>query len=456
MEDIFSLLEQVEAGNNLEWSIIWEQIQAIGVLIQRVVVWRQLVAITLALFIALFLSRIFRLTVNPKIITWVQQKNGLWNNIAYLNGRLISYVLFPIIWIILGYSTTYIFDQQGWSNQLLFELIDVLWFLLIYRLFMTIFYILFNPTIIHSYHLWFFMPFIAIIISLWILTYLINLQKIAGITVIYLFSNPISMGALLAALFGFYFWSHGTSIGQDVSRNVLTTYTTFNPSSVEASLTIIRYVLLAIGMSFVLTTLGVNATNLAFIGGGLSVGIGFALKEVLSNFISGIILMFEQALRPGDIIKVDDELGIVRDLNIRSTTVRTLNNVEIIVPNQIFLTDSVTTYTKTDNKVRVLIPVGVSYNCDPEQIETLLLGVANEHIRVQKHPAPKVFFEGFGDSSVDFELAVWLNNPALIKPVSSDLRFMIWRVFAKHNIEIPFPQQDLHIRSGLLDKQLVS
>jgi potassium efflux system protein len=169
----------------------------------------------------------------------------------------------------------------------------------------------------------------------------------------------------------------------------------------------------------------------------------------VANFISGILLLFEQSLRPGDIVSVGGEMGEVKKLSIRATTVNTFDNIELIVPNQLFLTSTVTSYTRTDRFVRVLIPIGVSYNSDPEAVRETLLAVAQRHGLVQEQPEPVVHFMGFGDSSLDFRLAVWVDDPLLRLNVASDLRFMIWKAFAEHSIEIPFPQRELHLRSGV-------
>jgi len=199
----------------------------------------------------------------------------------------------------------------------------------------------------------------------------------------------------------------------------------------------------------VFQTLGFDLTTLAFISGGLSVGIGFGLQEIVANFISGILLLFEQSLRPGDIVTVEGEMGEVKNLSIRATTVSTFDNVELVVPNQRFLTSTVRTYTKSNRLTRVLIYVGVSYNSDTKAVRDILLAEAERHNLVQEKPEPAVHFMGFGDFSLDFRLAVWVDDPLLMLSVASDLRFMILKALAEHNIEIPFPQRDLHLKSGV-------
>jgi small-conductance mechanosensitive channel len=197
-----------------------------------------------------------------------------------------------------------------------------------------------------------------------------------------------------------------------------------------------------------LSTLGFDLSALTIIGGGLSVGIGFGLQELVANFISGILLMFEQSLRVGDVVEVSGQRGVVHDLRMRSTVLRTVDNNEILVPNKTLLTSIVTVLTLTEREVRRVVPVGVSYQSNPTQVRDALLKVAESHGVVLKDPAPAVFFTGFGDSSLDFELVVWAADSARGFTIASDLRYMIFSEFAKQGIEIPFPQRDLHVHSA--------
>lgn len=197
-----------------------------------------------------------------------------------------------------------------------------------------------------------------------------------------------------------------------------------------------------------LNTLGLDLSTFALIGGGLSVGIGFGLQQIVANFISGILLLFEQSLRPGDVIEINDQLGTVEKLSVRATVVRTNDNIEMIIPNEQFLTNSVTTYTKTSRLVRISVQLGVGYDSDPHLVRRVLLETAVLHELVEQNPAPAVFLTAFGDSSLNFRLAVWTRQPRQIPRIRSDLFFLIWDAFQQHNITIPFPQRDLNLGSG--------
>ena len=179
-----------------------------------------------------------------------------------------------------------------------------------------------------------------------------------------------------------------------------------------------------------------------------SIGIGIGLQRIVANFISGIVLLFEQSLRPGDVIDINGEIGTVGRLNIRSTVVRTLNNVEVIVPNENFVIKQVTTYTKSNQNVRLLLPVGVSYDADPREVKRVVIEAATKHGLVLDDPEPMLLFRGYGNSSLDFDLAVWIDQPQRAMFVRSDLYYMVFDALGRHDIEIPFPQRDLNLKRG--------
>jgi small-conductance mechanosensitive channel len=211
---------------------------------------------------------------------------------------------------------------------------------------------------------------------------------------------------------------------------------------------IASYMMLVFGLLIGLETIGVNLSSLAVIGGALGVGIGFGLQNIVHNFVSGLIIMGERAIQIGDRVDVSGTLGEVIRVGARSTSVRTNDNIVIILPNSEFVSNRVINWSHMgDQNVRLIIPVGVSYGSEPREIERLLLEVAAATPHVLKDPAPKVVFRAFGESSLDFELRVWTaemtHRPGLLK---SDLYFAIWDRLKEAGIEIPFPQRDLHIK----------
>lgn len=210
---------------------------------------------------------------------------------------------------------------------------------------------------------------------------------------------------------------------------------------------IVGYVILFVGAAITLQNAGIDLSALALLAGAIGVGIGFGLQNVTSNFISGIILLIERPVEIGDRVEVDGVAGQVSEIRARSTTVITNDNIAMVIPNSKFVEDIVTNWTHADPKVRFRVPVGVAYGSDVELVKSLLLKVAAEHPQALQKPEPTVFFNGFGQSSLDFELAVWSQEMSYRpRRFKSDLNFAIEQAFRRAGIEIPFPQSDVRIR----------
>jgi len=183
--------------------------------------------------------------------------------------------------------------------------------------------------------------------------------------------------------------------------------------------------------------------------GFLSVGIGFGLQNITSNFISGLILLFERPIKIGDRVTVGGTEGDVVEIKMRSTVIRSLENISIIVPNSEFVSAQVVNWSHGDKKVRIGINVGVSYQSDLDTVLRTLREVADEHKDVLKTPEPFVRLREFGDSSWNMFMGAWISEPENFYRVRSDLNCAIVRKFRENRVEIPFPQRDLHIRSPL-------
>ncbi|MEO1050097.1 MAG: mechanosensitive ion channel domain-containing protein [Bacteroidota bacterium] len=214
--------------------------------------------------------------------------------------------------------------------------------------------------------------------------------------------------------------------------------------------TIIRYVVLVVGLLVIIQSAGIDLSALSILAGALGVGIGFGLQNITNNFISGIIILLERPIKAGDRIEVGDVKGDVVDIRARSTTVITNDNITLIVPNSEFISSTVINWSHNDRNVRFRFPVGVAYKEDPAQVKQLLLEVAKENTDVLSIPEPDVLFDEFGDSSLNFTLMVWtteyIDRPNILK---SQLYFAIFEKFKEYDIEIPFPQRDLHVKSGI-------
>ena len=208
----------------------------------------------------------------------------------------------------------------------------------------------------------------------------------------------------------------------------------------------LTYALWALFGLVVLNALGVSLTSLTVIAGGLSVGLGFGLQTIFNNFFSGLILIFGRSLLEGDIIQIGETWGTVRKISIRSTTVETFDNAVIFVPNAEFVSNRLTNWTRNSLRMRRDIAVGVAYGSDVDKVTELLKQAADDHPRVLRDPAPNVLFQDFGPSSLDFVLRVWVDDLNHGVSTASDLRRTIDRLFREHDIEISFPQMDVHVR----------
>jgi small-conductance mechanosensitive channel/CRP-like cAMP-binding protein len=252
------------------------------------------------------------------------------------------------------------------------------------------------------------------------------------------------LGSLVLIIIAVFWVSHGLS--NWLKRGVLVRMG-LDRGTREVIAAFIRYLFTLIGFLVVLQTAGVNLSSLTLIAGVVGIGLGFGLQNLASNFISGLTLLVEQPIRVGDFIEVNDLLGTVENISIRSTTVRTLDGVFVIVPNVKFVESNVINWSYRDPRCRLHIPVGVAYGSDTLLVSEALLEAARKNQRVLSDPPPRVWFRSFGDSALVFELLVWINQPTESEPIKSSLNFQIERELRTRHIHVPFPQRDLHIRN---------
>jgi small-conductance mechanosensitive channel len=211
--------------------------------------------------------------------------------------------------------------------------------------------------------------------------------------------------------------------------------------------TFTRYSVLVVGFLVAMGVLGFSLDRVVLLLSAVGVGIGFGLQNVVNNFVSGVILLFERPIRVGDRVQVDDLLGEVSTIGIRASKVRTFDGSDVIVPNGDFISARVINWTLADRKRRVILPVGVAYGTKPRQVLEILEQVAHANPGVLDDPAPDALFRGFGDSSLDFELRAWTDSDRGWLPVLSDLAVATSEALEAAGISIPFPQRDLHLRN---------
>lgn len=273
--------------------------------------------------------------------------------------------------------------------------------------------------------------------------------KILRFTIFSVNQTPITISSLLVFLFIFTFFILLAKLLTRAMRSRFLARMNIDEGTRYNLERITYYSIAVIGAIVAFQFIGINLSGLAVIFGLLSVGIGFGLQNITSNFISGLILLFERPIKVGDRITVGDTEGDVMEINMRSTTIRSLRNISIIVPNSEFISERVINWSYGDKKVRLNIEVGVSYTSDLDTVLRCLKEVALQSENVLKTPEPAVYLINFGDSSWNMQLRCWIENPKKHWEVQSELNCAIVRKFRENDIEIPYPQRDLHVRSSI-------
>ncbi|MFK7896212.1 MAG: mechanosensitive ion channel domain-containing protein [Myxococcota bacterium] len=259
--------------------------------------------------------------------------------------------------------------------------------------------------------------------------------------------SPITPGKIVIALLvfaaGFFFARIATGFA---ARRVFPRLG-FDSGASNAFASLARYALLAAAFLFALRVVNIPLTGFAVAGGAIALGIGFGSQAVVSNFISGLLLLAERPIRTGDLVEINHLIGVVESIGLRSTRIRTADNFHIIVPNAAFLESNVINWTHQDPKIRMRVGVGVAYGSNARKVQSLLVEAASELNRTLKQPAPAAYFRDFGDSALLFDVRFWIrydaqtDRPAL----ESEVRFRISELFEENGIEIAYPQIDVHL-----------
>ncbi len=231
-------------------------------------------------------------------------------------------------------------------------------------------------------------------------------------------------------------------------KNKILNQLNIDPANRETLANVISYFSGAILFILLLQYFGVNISTLAVIGGGLGLGLGFGLQDITKNFVSGLILLFERPIKPGDFLEMEGIKGYIQEISTRSTLITTQDGAEVFIPNSFFTNHRFTNWSYSSFTARIRIKASVAYGSDLVIVTELLLRSAYQESRVLSDPSPEVLFMGFGDNSLDFELRAWINPIDEEPEIRSNLNFTIEYLFRQNNISIPFPQRDIWVRNS--------
>ncbi len=272
-----------------------------------------------------------------------------------------------------------------------------------------------------------------------------GLHLVSDIPILRMFDQSITLGSLALLVILPYFLVVLSELPVFLLGESMTRLAGMSQGNRKAFELLLRYALIGLGLLWLANQVGLNSTAIAAVAGGLSVGLGFGVKEVFSNFVSGLWLLFEGSVRPGDVLVYEGDPCEVRRLGLRAATLwRDGDNAELVVPNQNFFTATTITYSSTTSLRRSNVIVPAHYRHEPEEVIALILKTVGTVTRVLKEPVPVARISGYGESSVDYMVLYWINRPMDNGSIAGDVRRALWHAFRENGIEIPFPQRVVH------------
>jgi len=354
----------------------------------------------------------------------------------------INVLIFYIIALVILWLCVAIAGSAGWQGFILYIVVNLLSAWIVIR---------FTATLVRN-------PFLTktIAVTAWTIAALSILGWLQPVLEI-LDSLDLSLGKLnisvLTVIKGLVYLAVFLWIASLISKIVedrLKHASSLTPSVVVLTGKLVRIILITIAFFMAISSVGIDLTAFTVFGGALGVGLGFGLQKVISNFVSGIILLLDKSIKPGDVISVGNTYGWVKSLNARYVSLNTRDGIEHLIPNEDLIVQRVENWSYSHNKIRLKIPVGVHYQSDVRKAIELCTRAAIDNPRILKDPEPACHLKGFGDSSVDLEIRMWIDDPQNgLSNIKSEVLLEIWDKFQENHIEIPYPQRDLHIKTPI-------
>ena len=346
--------------------------------------------------------------------------------------------MFPsLFWLGLWLITEPLADLLPFSTDLLstffLPLVSLFWF---YSLVAVLILILFGEEVYNPLVKRFMLPVLITYMVIQTLGLFTEISLLAQTQLFTFAQTTFTLGNLFVISVGLVLWFTGVNGLSQLLRKVLISRMKVEEGSIDASLILLRYFMIALGAVIIFSELPIDATAIAAISGGLAVGVGLSLQDLLSNFFSGLMLLFERSLHPGDIIEIDGQLGRVQDINIRAATIRTIDNVEVVIPNQHLFNENLTSYTRNNRIARFCLEVPAACEHNPDEVISIILDVTDKNPQILTSLTAEVEVVDFGEDSINYKLQVWTDHPLIIDTLRSDLYRQIWQAFSENGIEM--------------------
>jgi small-conductance mechanosensitive channel len=344
----------------------------------------------------------------------------------------------PALSIVIVVALSAVLDANDLLHGLLGKLLRPLAAALIYQVAVSLLYLFADPVRARHHHYRLLLPLACVVVSLQLLGGVADLDRLSQAVVLRIGTGAITAGALFNATVGIYFWVAFLLAVEEALQALFAGRSTdkAEAGNTRAVLTLIRYVLTIAGVAAALTGLQLDPATLTALTAGLSVGIGFGMQVLFNNLISGLMILTEGALRPGDVIEVNGQICVVDKVSIRATRVRLLNNAEMVIPNQSFFTSAITTYTGTDRIVRDTLTISAGHDRSPDLVLGILLSTAQAHREVMTAPPPAADVREVNANSVVYRLSYSVAEPLRLNAVKGELYRQIWQAFTEANIQI--------------------
>ncbi len=417
---------------------VWQSLfqEAEGWLRSRVFLWANLIQFIIIL--ALFLVARFSAPAARGYLERLGRKRSL-ERVSLKVVKNLAPLTLPAIWLGLQWITFLVASQIGWPHDLMRITVSLLTAWIIITLSAGL---IRDPAWAR-----------AVAITAWTIAAL-SIVDLLDDTSAVLDGLAITLGGLrvsallvIKGVLSLVVLLWGATICARVLERRITQVPNLTPAFQVLFVKLLKIVLITIAIVVSLSSVGIDLTAFAVFGGAIGVGIGFGLQKIVSNLISGVIILLDKSIKPGDVISLGETFGWINSLGARYASIVTRDGTEWLVPNEDLITQQVVNWSYSNDQVRLKIPIGISYNADPRKAIELCFEAAKEAKRILKEPKSNVLVKGFGDSSVDLEMRVWINDPQNgVSNIKSEILLSVWEKFHEHGIEIPYPQRDLHIK----------